>query len=62
MKHELNDRKKRVPWQSRKRLFGTIGNYYVVIAGFYKRKKDRRIVEYKILCPYAVGFDYAFDQ
>lgn len=58
----INDRKRRVPWQSNMRLFGTIGRYYIVIAGFYKRKEDSRIKQYRILCPYAVGFDYAFEQ
>jgi len=58
----INDRKRAVPWQSNMRLYGTIGKYYIVIAGFYKRKQDSQIKQFKILCPYAVGFDYAFEQ
>jgi len=57
----INDSKRKVSWQSQRRLFGTIGKYHVVAAGFYKRKKDSRIMQYRILCSYAVGFDYAFE-
>ena len=59
----INTTKRKTPWQeSKRRLSGTIGKYYITIAGFYKRKKDSRILQYRILCPYAVGFDYAFEQ
>jgi len=27
-----------------------------------KREKDERIMHYRIVCPYAVGFDYAFEE
>ena len=58
----INDSKRTSPWRSKKRLFGTIGKYHITIAGFYRRKRDMRIAEYRILCPYAVGFDYAFES
>jgi len=61
----INDAKRQMAWQeshTRKRLFGTLGKYHITIAGFYKRVKDDRIAQYRILCPYAVGFDYAFEQ
>ena len=56
----INDAKKSQTWNETKRgLSGTLGKYHIVIAGFYKRK-DGQIKRYKIICPYAVGFDYAF--
>ena len=60
----INDAKRRLPWSETKNgLSGTLGRrYHITIAGFYKRKRDGKIVQYRILCPYAVGFDYAFKQ
>lgn len=59
----INDSRKIVTWrESKKRLLGSLGKYNIIIAGFYRRKKDDRIVQYRILCPHAVGFDYAFEQ
>jgi proteasome lid subunit RPN8/RPN11 len=56
----INDSKKSQTWSETKRgLTGTLGKYHIVLAGFYKRK-DEQIKKYKIICPYAVGFDYAF--
>lgn len=56
----INDSKKSQTWnETKKGLSGTLGKYHIVIAGFYKRK-DERLKKYKIVCPYAVGFDYAF--
>lgn len=56
----INDSKKSQIWrETKKGLSGTLGRYNIVIAGFYKRK-DGQIKKYKIICPYAVGFDYAF--
>lgn len=58
----INDARKSVPWrQSKNQLSGTIGKYHITIAGYYKRKRDNRIVQYRILCPYAIGFDYTFE-
>ncbi len=59
----INDAKKSLRWaESNNGLSGTLGKYHMVIAGFYKRKKDGRIVNYRVLYPYAVGFDYAFEK
>jgi hypothetical protein len=59
----INDAKKTSPWtESKNKLFGTLGKYHIVIAGFYKRKKDSKILQYRVLCPYAIGFDYTFEQ
>lgn len=59
----INDAKKKLRWaESKKRLQGTLGKYNIVIAGFYKRRKDGEIRQYRILCPYAIGFDYTFEQ
>jgi proteasome lid subunit RPN8/RPN11 len=59
----INDARKTSPWtESKNKLSGTLGNYHIVIAGFYKRKKDSKILQYRVLCPYAIGFDYAFEQ
>jgi hypothetical protein len=58
----INDAKKTVRWtESKNGLTGTLGKYHITLAGFYKRKKDKKIMNYRILCPYAVGFDYAFE-
>lgn len=59
----INNSKKSVTWSEIKTgLSGTLGKYHIVIAGFYKREKDERIMHYRIVCPYAVGFDYAFEK
>ncbi|MDH5482994.1 MAG: Mov34/MPN/PAD-1 family protein [Candidatus Bathyarchaeota archaeon] len=59
----INDARKTLPWtESKTGLSGTLGKYRITIAGFYKRKKDGKIVRYRVLCPYAVGFDYAFKR
>ena len=58
----INDAERSVSWrQSGNRLSGSIGKYNITIAGYYKRKKDDRIMRYRILCPYAIGFDYTFE-
>ena len=58
----INDAKRKMPWrESRNRLLGTIGKYKITIAGYYKRTSDNRVVQYRIVCPYAIGFDYAFE-
>jgi len=58
----INDAKRKMTWhESRNRLLGTIGKYKITIAGYYKRTSDNRIVQYRIVCPYAIGFDYAFE-
>jgi len=57
----INNARRRKSWvETKKGLSGTLGKYHIIIAGFYKRKKDGVIRRYRILCPYAVGFDYAF--
>jgi hypothetical protein len=58
----INDAKKTLAWaEGKDGLSGTLGKYHIKIAGFYKRK-DGRIKQYRLLCPYAIGFDYAFKQ
>jgi hypothetical protein len=57
----INDAKKTSRWtESKNRLSGTLGKYNITIAGFCK--KDSEIIQYRVLCPYAIGFDYAFEQ
>jgi len=59
----INDAKRSSPWAETKNgLSGTIGKYNIVIAGFYKRAKDEKIMNYRIVCLYAVGFDYALKE
>jgi hypothetical protein len=59
----LNNAKKRVDWNSTgKDLYGPIGNYYIKIAAYYKRKKDQKIMHYPIMCPYVLGFDLTFQE
>jgi hypothetical protein len=58
----INDAERSVSWrQSKNQLSGTIGKYHITMAGYYKRKKDNKIMKYGILCPYAIGFDYTFE-
>ena len=57
----INDAARRTPWkESGKQLTGTLGNYRFAMAGFYLRQSDSRIQEYRLVCPYAVGFNCAF--
>jgi len=57
----INDAERSVSWrQSKNLLSGTIGKYHIAMAGYYKRKRDNRIMQYRLLCPYAIGFDYTF--
>jgi proteasome lid subunit RPN8/RPN11 len=57
----INDSKKRVQWnESGKELYGSIGNYHIRLACYYK-KKNGQIKQYKILCPYVLGFDLTFE-
>jgi hypothetical protein len=59
----INDSKKSLLWsETRKGLSGTLGKYHIVIAGFYKREKDNRIMSYRMLCPYATRFDLALGE
>lgn len=59
----INDEKKSCSWaETNDGIAGTVGDYHIVIAGFYKRVKDLKIANYRIVCPYAVGFDYAFTK
>ncbi len=58
----INDSKKSAKWkESRKGLVGTLGKYHIRVAGFYK-KKGGEIRNYRIMCPYAIGFDYTFEK
>lgn len=58
----INDSGKSLAWApSRNGLVGTLGQYHIRIAGFYK-KKSGKIKSFKILCPYAVGFGYTFEK
>lgn len=60
----INKARRRTPWyrptQEQRDLCGSIGKYHVRMAGFYKRKRDGKIKQYTILCPYVMGFDYTF--
>jgi len=57
----INDSKRSSWWnESDKGLKGTLGKYRIEIAGFYKRTSDEEVKSYRIVCPYAVGFDQAF--
>jgi proteasome lid subunit RPN8/RPN11 len=59
----INDADRKSNWkESRSGLSGTIGKYRITIAGFYKRTSDSRIMQYRVMCPYAVGFDYTFED
>lgn len=59
----INDKKKSFSWaETKDGLAGTIGDYHVVIAGFYKRTSDQKIMNYRVVCPYAVGFDHALQE
>lgn len=56
----INDSKKSALWsETRKGLCGTLGKYHIVIVGFYKKTKNEQIMNYRIVCPYATGFDLA---
>jgi len=56
----INEAKRSSWWtESGKELSGTLNGYKIRFAGFYK-KKDGKIKKYRIVCPYAVGFDIAF--
>ena len=56
----INDSKKSTLWgETKKGLCGTLGKYKIAIAGFYKREKDGQIANFRLVCPYATGFDLA---
>ena len=58
----INDAERRMNWgESEGRLYGTLGKYRIDISGFYKRRYDGKTMQYRIICPYAVGFDNAFN-
>jgi hypothetical protein len=57
----INDGKRRIHWkESRGQLSGTLGKFRIDIASFYIRTSDGEIMSYRVVCPYAVGFDRAF--
>jgi hypothetical protein len=57
----INSSKRRLKWtQSKGELFGSICDYNLRIAGFYKNKNGE-IKQLDIVCPYAVGFDNALN-
>ena len=59
----INDAVRKSAWRElTSGLSGTIGDYRITIAGFYKRASDNRIKQYRVMCPYAVGFDYTFEE
>lgn len=58
----INNSKKSALWsETKKGLCGTLGKYNIAIAGFYKRK-DNEIMNFRIVCPYATGFDLALGE
>ena len=59
----INDSKRGSWWKEKgKRLTGTIGPYRFDMAGYYHRKSDHKYMQYRLVCPYAVGFDQAFAE
>lgn len=59
----INNAKRRVDWSTtRNDLYGTIGDFHIKMAAYYKRKKDQKIMHYPILCPYVLGFDLTFQE
>ena len=59
----INDEKKICAWsETRGGISGTLVDYHIALSGYYKRRKDQKIAKYRIVCPYAVGFDFAFDS
>jgi len=57
----VNNGRRSVKWYETRDhgLAGTIGRYHISLAAFYK-KKNGEVKQYRISCPYALGFDYAF--
>ena len=58
----VNEAKRKTVWsQDRKgmMLLGTIGDYHLTLACYYK-KKDGTIIQCPLLCPYILGFDLTF--
>ncbi len=59
----INDADRKSGWKELSSgLSGTIGKYRIAITGFYKRSSDSRIKEYRVVCPYAVGFHYTLRE
>lgn len=57
----INTSKRSLDWKvSKGELSGSICDYNVRIAGFYK-SKDGKIKKLDVVCPYAVGFDRALN-
>jgi proteasome lid subunit RPN8/RPN11 len=57
----INDSSRSSWWkEDGKRIKGTIGQYRLEIAGYYLCSSDSRVKMYRLVCPYAVGFDQAF--
>lgn len=57
----INTSKHKTSWKATNgEIAGSICNYNIRLAGYYKRKKDGEVVQLDILCPYAVGCDNAF--
>jgi len=57
----INEAKQRSWWkESRNELAGSLSDYSIRLAGYYKHSKDGKISKHRIVCPYAVGFDQAF--
>lgn len=58
----INTSKHRSSWKATNgELAGSICNYNIRLAGFYKKTKDGPIKQLDIICPYAVGCDNAFN-
>lgn len=58
----VNDSRRRTQWYAtEKELRGTIGKYHIRLACHYK-KKNGKIKQYPILCPYVLGFDLTFQE
>ncbi|MCW3995257.1 MAG: Mov34/MPN/PAD-1 family protein [Candidatus Bathyarchaeota archaeon] len=57
----INTSKHRLKWSvSKGELFGSLCDYNIRIAGFYK-SKNGEIKQLDIICPYAIGFDSALN-
>jgi proteasome lid subunit RPN8/RPN11 len=59
----INESKRRVDWKIvNGEVAGSICDYNFRLAGFYKKNNGGLIKQLDIVCPYAVGFNNAFNE